>query len=60
MRTIMEAVRRHGGRRRAGTARDWPIGYRRSVDPWGDAPLFDPDLTKQAAAAARVTCGRGL
>lgn len=52
--------RGHRGRHTARTARSWPVGYRRPVDPWEGAPLFDQDLTKQATAARRVTCGRAL
>lgn len=56
----MAACRRPSGRRRAGAPRDWPIGWRLPADPWAGAPLFDPALERQAAVAARVTCGRPL
>jgi hypothetical protein len=52
--------RRHRGRRRPGAVRDWPVGFRLSVDPWGSAPLFDVALERQSSAARNVTCGRAL
>ena len=60
MKALLATVRRPTGRHRATAVRDWPVGWLPAADPWQDAPLFDPALTRQARIAAQVTCGRPI